>query len=207
MSCQFLLQGIFPTQGSNPGLLHCRQTFFFFTVWATSTAIDPGLSVSSAVGGLSSLPFLLGFVSVVHHISQLLPFVPLPHLLEKKKKKPQKTFNYGLIGSFCFPQVYTVATEHCWGMTFLGGILSPGWSPTSIGLWILTGLHCPLLINDPIKTSCLSKSAPLLSAGGVTSYVFETRDAFRPPDHPFYEASFICLQPPSSSYQHLGSFK
>ena len=24
----FLLQGIFPTQGSNPGLLHCRQTFY-----------------------------------------------------------------------------------------------------------------------------------------------------------------------------------
>ena len=23
--CHFLLQGIFPTQGSNPGLLHCRQ--------------------------------------------------------------------------------------------------------------------------------------------------------------------------------------
>ena len=23
-SCHFLLQGIFPTQGSNPGLLHCR---------------------------------------------------------------------------------------------------------------------------------------------------------------------------------------
>ena len=25
VSCHFLLQGIFPTQGSNPGLLHCRQ--------------------------------------------------------------------------------------------------------------------------------------------------------------------------------------
>ena len=25
MSCHFLLQGIFPTPGSNPGLLHCRQ--------------------------------------------------------------------------------------------------------------------------------------------------------------------------------------
>ena len=23
-----LLQGIFPTQGSNPGLLHCRQTLY-----------------------------------------------------------------------------------------------------------------------------------------------------------------------------------
>ena len=25
LDCHFLLQGIFPTQGSNPGLLHCRQ--------------------------------------------------------------------------------------------------------------------------------------------------------------------------------------
>ena len=33
-SCS-LLQGIFLTQGSNPGLLHCRG---FFTVWATKEA-------------------------------------------------------------------------------------------------------------------------------------------------------------------------
>ena len=26
--CHFLLQGIFPTQGSNPGLPHCRQTLY-----------------------------------------------------------------------------------------------------------------------------------------------------------------------------------
>ena len=28
MGCHFLLQGIFPTQGSNPGLAHCRQTLY-----------------------------------------------------------------------------------------------------------------------------------------------------------------------------------
>ena len=28
MSCHFLLQRIFPTQGSNPGLSHCRQTLY-----------------------------------------------------------------------------------------------------------------------------------------------------------------------------------
>ena len=28
VGCHFLLQGIFPTQGLNPGLPHCRQTFF-----------------------------------------------------------------------------------------------------------------------------------------------------------------------------------
>ena len=28
VGCHFLLQGIFPSQGSNPGLLHCRQTLY-----------------------------------------------------------------------------------------------------------------------------------------------------------------------------------
>ena len=28
MGCHFLLQGIFRSQGSNPGLLHCRQTLY-----------------------------------------------------------------------------------------------------------------------------------------------------------------------------------
>ena len=28
MGCHFLLQGIFPTQGSNPGLQHCRKTLY-----------------------------------------------------------------------------------------------------------------------------------------------------------------------------------
>ena len=28
VDCHFLLQRIFPTQGSNPGLLHCRQTLY-----------------------------------------------------------------------------------------------------------------------------------------------------------------------------------
>ena len=28
VDCHFLLQGIFPTQGSNPGLPYCRQTLY-----------------------------------------------------------------------------------------------------------------------------------------------------------------------------------
>ena len=28
VGCHFLLQGIFPTQESNPGLLHCRKTLY-----------------------------------------------------------------------------------------------------------------------------------------------------------------------------------
>ena len=34
--CHFLLQGIFPTQGSNPGLLHCRQILYCLSHWGRS---------------------------------------------------------------------------------------------------------------------------------------------------------------------------
>ena len=39
VGCHSLLQGIFPTQGSNPGLPHCR----FLTSWATQKAPHPRL--------------------------------------------------------------------------------------------------------------------------------------------------------------------
>ena len=50
MGCHFLLQGIFPTRGWNPGLLHCRRIIYhlspqmvalagwFFTTSATREA-------------------------------------------------------------------------------------------------------------------------------------------------------------------------
>ena len=31
VACHFLLQGIFPTQGSNPGLLHCRWILYYLS--------------------------------------------------------------------------------------------------------------------------------------------------------------------------------
>ena len=31
VSCHSLLQGIFPTKGSNPGLLHCRQSLVYYS--------------------------------------------------------------------------------------------------------------------------------------------------------------------------------
>ena len=33
VGCHFLLQRIFPSQGSNPGLLHCRQTLYRLNYW------------------------------------------------------------------------------------------------------------------------------------------------------------------------------
>ena len=38
VGCHILLQGMFPTQELNLGLLHCRQTLYF-TIWATREAL------------------------------------------------------------------------------------------------------------------------------------------------------------------------
>ena len=47
VGCCTLLQGIFPTQGSNPGLLHCRQILYHLSYQdakeSTCNVGDPGL--------------------------------------------------------------------------------------------------------------------------------------------------------------------
>ena len=39
MGCHFFLQGIFPTQGSNPHLLHCRWILYHSATWETSPKV------------------------------------------------------------------------------------------------------------------------------------------------------------------------
>ena len=41
VGCHFLLQGIFPTQGLNPGLLHCRQTLYPLSHQGSPTVYVP----------------------------------------------------------------------------------------------------------------------------------------------------------------------
>ena len=40
VGCRFLLQGIFPTQGSNPGLSHCRQTLYCLSHQGSPTRMN-----------------------------------------------------------------------------------------------------------------------------------------------------------------------
>ena len=39
VGCHFLLQGIFPTQGLNPGLLHCRQSLYHLSYQGTPNSL------------------------------------------------------------------------------------------------------------------------------------------------------------------------
>ena len=60
VGCYFLLQGIFPTQGSNPSLLHCMQTLYLLNhqsevkvTQSSPTLCDP---MDYTVHGLLGLP-------------------------------------------------------------------------------------------------------------------------------------------------------
>ena len=60
MGCHFLLQGIFPAQGLNPGLLHCRQILYCLSHQQSPFTSFPGgseVKVSACnVGDLGSIP-------------------------------------------------------------------------------------------------------------------------------------------------------
>ena len=54
VGCHFLPQGIFLIQESNPGLLHCRQTFY---LWATVEALWSQLSSDKGEGNGTPLQY------------------------------------------------------------------------------------------------------------------------------------------------------
>ena len=56
MGCHFLLQGIFPTQGSNPGLLHCKQTLYRLT-----TREAPKLSIKTLPKLINAFRMFAGY--------------------------------------------------------------------------------------------------------------------------------------------------
>ena len=53
MGCHFLLQGIFPTQGSNRGLLHCRWILYRLSYEGSLSSGDLELNVGE--GGTYTL--------------------------------------------------------------------------------------------------------------------------------------------------------
>ena len=63
VGCHALLQGIFPTQGSNPGLPHCRR---FFTSWATREVLMLGRIEGRRRRGRQKMRWLDGITTSVN---------------------------------------------------------------------------------------------------------------------------------------------
>ena len=87
----FLLQGIFPTQGSNPGLPHWRQIFFFLISWATR-----GQSIGLFLWG--------GFCAVSGHVFHS-SFFPYFALCGWERKSPQAAFLDSKVN--CLPERFS----------------------------------------------------------------------------------------------------
>ena len=59
VGCHFLLQGIFPTQGLNPGLPHCRQTLYCLSYKRSPRPC--GIPQSLFKHSVSTLPYYMSF--------------------------------------------------------------------------------------------------------------------------------------------------
>ena len=68
VGCHFLLQRIFPTQGSNPGLLHCRQTLYHLSHQGSLMIIH--ISMASCLTSFS-FPVLLIWVLTIFFLVSL----------------------------------------------------------------------------------------------------------------------------------------
>ena len=66
VGCHFLLQGIFPTQGSNPALLHYRQILYPSVTWETLHFMHSSGYICQSQ--LSNLPLLSFFPLVAGHL-------------------------------------------------------------------------------------------------------------------------------------------
>ena len=84
VGCHFLLQGIFLTQGSNPGLLHCGQTKAdagrCFNLWATREA--PCIGISNAF----SIQYSLITMNLDQYVQTVKEYTPVCSRLHFKKK-------------------------------------------------------------------------------------------------------------------------
>ena len=54
VGCHALLQGIFPTQGSNPGLLHCRRILYRLSHQGSPLSLAEGFLISVAPWNMCS---------------------------------------------------------------------------------------------------------------------------------------------------------
>ena len=75
MGCHALLQGIFPTEGSNPGLLHCRHILYHLSYQGS-------LGKISAVAAAAAVKSLQSCLTLCDPIDGSPPGSPIPGILQ-----------------------------------------------------------------------------------------------------------------------------
>ena len=128
VGCHFLLQGIFPTQGSNPGLSHCRQTLYSRSHPVGPLQIIPGklLSLSQQVyfqsSPLLSVTVLLNFPPVNN---KGLLLIQIHFSYCPSNPHPLSSFTISLLDIQGLPTIGPKTVSHVSGF-FYGSIPLPG---------------------------------------------------------------------------------
>ena len=88
VGCQALLQGIFPTQGSNPGLPHCRQILYCLSHQGSPSKFNPLYSNNKGIK--NSLRILNWFHFSFGQCAEPITF----NILTYTDKRPRLILNY-----------------------------------------------------------------------------------------------------------------
>ena len=134
VGCHFCLQGIFPTQGSNPGLPHCRQTLYPLSHQGTPTLPEPPEKHNFRCS-VKSLSCALLFV--IHGLQHTRPPCPSPtpraysnysnscpssqwcHLIISSSVIPfSSAFSLSSIKVFSSESVLPIRRPKCWSFSF-----------------------------------------------------------------------------------------
>ena len=139
MSCRFLLQGIFPTQGSNLGLLHCRQTLYHLSHQGSLQCIlvdHIGKKISPSHGDLKEKKKKKKGVATRHTRkgqclnpgcnleSQLKAFHPLSQFVQEQDKTTEKCSTVQLVFSWSAARRGTGGNFSCFSYKMLTALLS-----------------------------------------------------------------------------------
>ena len=89
VGCHFLLQGIFPTQGSNPCLLHCRQTLYHLSHQGSPVSLKTTLKLGFLSSAAKFVPLLLIHTPSHHQIRYILQQLSLSscRILTSRRQK------------------------------------------------------------------------------------------------------------------------
>ena len=109
VDCHFLLQGIFPTQGSNPGHPHCRQTLYHLSHQGSPNDYSNALSIFKIENRdfkLCQSLLMLWQKCYNHLLGDSAPFQHIQHVnfrfifwAETNKKNSDSHFLFYLIGN------------------------------------------------------------------------------------------------------------
>ena len=153
MGCHFLLQGIFPTQGSNLGLLHCRQTLYHLSYQGSLQCIlvgHTGRKISPSHGDLKEKK-KKGMATIhtrqgqclnpgCNLESQLKAFHLLSQCVQEQDKTTEKCSTVQLVFSWSIARRGTRGNFSCFLYKMLTAPLSTSWGS-------VTGTECSVVLQ------------------------------------------------------------